>query len=254
MSDRVALVVLSHNGLPVSQKFMRQLKDHTDPEKLQLIWIDNGSTDGTTEWLAGVDDFHAARFFCPENKGVIGGRNMGFEVFFKGGHPQAGDVEGVLDCPYLLFLDNDQYVKEGWLEQHFSVLNSGYDLIGVEAWQLSSNFLPVKRVTQEGTWFNYVGCGGMLIRRAAAEKIGSFDDIFNPSYYEDPDYCFRAAELKLKVGWNANSRIIHVPHQTLGVASDRSARFVKSLNAFRQKYKGKTSPRFVQTKLPAFEK
>ena len=51
MGDKAAIVVLSHNGLKVSQKFVKHLEANTDPDKFTLVWIDNGSTDGTTAYL-----------------------------------------------------------------------------------------------------------------------------------------------------------------------------------------------------------
>lgn len=255
MADRVAIVVLSHNGLPVSVKFLNSLQKHTDPQKYQLVWIDNGSTDGTVKWLTDQTEDADRKFdlhciFSPSNLGVIGGRNFGFDLFFG----SMKDTVDLTDCNYLLFLDNDQFVREGWLEQHMAVLNSGYDLVGVEAWQMNKSFLPTARIESLMHWYAYVGCGGMLIRREAAEKLGSFDKVFNPSYFEDPDYCFRAAKENLKVGWNFANRITHLPHQTLGNAPDKAQRFVNSLQAFRAKWYGTEPPHFMQTKLPAFSK
>lgn len=253
--DRVAIVVLSYNGVSVSKKFLDSLRKHTNPDKYQLVWIDNGSTDETVDMLNGIvnddkRDFDLHCVFSPINTGVIGGRNMGFDLF----NGSAKDTVDLSDCNFLMFIDNDQFVKAGWLEQHLSVINSGYDLVGVEAWQMNDNFLPTCRIENLSHWFAYVGCGGMIIRRTAVDKLGKFDDVFNPSYYEDPDYCFRAYKDGLSVGWNFAARIIHLPHQTLGNAPDKSQRFLKSYQAFRAKWHGHKPPRFLQQKLIEFSK
>lgn len=253
--DRIAIVVLSYNGMAVSKKFLDSIKKHTDPKKYQLVWIDNGSTDGTVDMLNQIMNDEKRNFdmhcvFSPVNTGVIGGRNMGFDLF----NGVAKDTVNLSDCNFLMFIDNDQFVREGWLEQHLEVINSGYDLIGVEAWQLNDSFLPTSKIEKLSHWFSYVGCGGMVIRRSTVEKLGKFDEVFNPSYYEDPDYCFRAVREGLKVGWNFAARITHLPHQTLGNAPDKSQRFIKSYQAFRAKWHGQKPPRLLQEKLTAFSK
>jgi GT2 family glycosyltransferase len=250
MADKVAIVVLSHNALKVSQKFVKHLEANTDPDKFTLLWIDNGSTDGTTAYLERMleessrpYDMHGV--FEETNKGVIGGRNIGFEAFF-------GEVDGIdlSGCNYLMFIDNDQYVKKGWLEQHLSVANKGYDIVGVEAWQMGSSFIPTQRNFNISQWYSFVGCGGSLIRRTCAEKVGRYDMVFNPSYYEDPDYCWRALNEGMKIGWNISARIIHEAHQTLGVAKDKNQRFINSLKAFRAKWTGHPIPSLLMQKIP----
>src|SRR4051812_47867838 len=111
MTDKVAIVVLSHNALKVTQKFVQHLEDNTDPAKFTLLWIDNGSTDGTVVYLDRMLQEKSRLYsmygmIYPDNKGVIGGRNIGFDAFF--GKVRAVDLS---DCNFILMIDNDQYVK-----------------------------------------------------------------------------------------------------------------------------------------------
>lgn len=181
-SAPVALCVLSCNGIDTSKEFLTHLVNQTDDEDYDLIWIDNGSKDGTKKLLTEHWDSHsnATIIFNKENSGVIGGRNIGFEEFLNGN----------CDSEYLMFLDNDQFVRRDWLQQHRNVIDHGYDLIGVESWQMSKRFMPNQKNYRLTDWFSYVGCGGMMIRREAVENIGMFDEQFNPCYFEDPDYCY----------------------------------------------------------------
>lgn len=242
---KTAVVVLSYNGLATTQRFFDEFEKNTDLSQVKIYWIDNNSKDETPEYLRKkAEELDCLSLnFQDTNTGVIGGRNIGFEWFFN----------EAKDCDKILFIDNDQYVREGWLDHHISVLNKGLDIVGVEAWQMSDTFLPVRKNVSLREWFTYVGCGGMLIRRECAEEIGLFDTRFNPSYFEDPDYVFRAREKKFSVGWNFKARIIHVPHQTLGQGGDAGIQFVKSLNMFRGKWKGHPIPKMMQSKIPEFE-
>lgn len=240
--SKVFLVVLSHNSLDTTKKFLDLLYKYTDPNLFHLYFIDNGSSDETPKFLQDFRKENMSILLSESNTGVIGGRNLGFDSFMN--HTEYDT---------LMFLDNDQYVREGWFEQHMDVLNTGYDMIGVEAWRLSPTFIPLRKLTSLNDTFNYVGCGGMLVRREVVDKIGSYDMQFNPSYYEDPDYNKRAHDAGFKIGWNIKSKIIHFPHQTLGKAADRSQRFMNSLQKFRNKWKGQSMPLLKQYHIPAFE-
>ena len=163
----VAIVVMSCNGWNVTDRFLSEMYENTEIENFELRFIDNGSTDGSPAKLEAfastVPNMTVRR--NKRNEGVIGGRNQGFRWYMK---------EGSERHDSLMFLDNDQYVKDGWLDQHLSVLNRGYDLIGVEAWQLNRSFIPTQRITSNVQWFSYVGCGGMLMRKGGPAASGLF--------------------------------------------------------------------------------
>lgn len=250
--DKIALVVLSYNGKTTNEKFLFDLDLNTDPSKFSLVWIDNGSTDGTATMLMSLVQspnrkYDMSLIANPDNLGVIGGRNLGFKAFF--GETPEIDLS---DCNYLVFLDNDQFVKPQWLEQHLSFLKSGYDVAGMEAWQMNQRFTPTLRVTAPDQWFSFLSGCGFSVSRKAAERIGSFDMRFNPAYFEDPDYCFRAVDLGLRLGWNYRAMVKHQPHQTLGSRADRMQILMKSLRAFADKWKGREVPRLIQTNIPSF--
>lgn len=244
---RVDIILLSYNGKEVSRTFLDRMYENTAEQDFNLIWIDNGSSDGTVELLQQFCDSHRnmALVLNEQNAGVIDGRNQGYQMLYDL-TPDNAD--------HLMFLDNDQYVREGWLDHHFSVLNNRYDMVGVEAWQMSRTFLPIRKIERAGEWFNYVGCGGSLISRKITDKIGMYDPQFNPSYFEDPDFCFRAVAEGFKIGWNIKARITHLPHQTLGkLGAEKEKRFISSLLKFRAKWTGKEAPRLCQSHIPEFE-
>lgn len=186
------LVMLSCDGLHTTRDFIRHLVNNTDEgllSKIRIIWIDNGSCDGSPRYLENKFTelgLNAILVMSPTNLGVIGGRNLGLKIV----------KEIMSKSDYIMFLDNDQYVQEGWLSHHLEVLNEGgYDLVGVEAWKCNHRFLPITKLDTKlsravSNAFNYVGCGGTLMKKEVFHKVGYFDDIFNPCYFEDPDYCY----------------------------------------------------------------
>jgi len=243
----VQVVVLSHNHSSVTKDFLNLLYAHTPSSLFHLIMIDNGSSDDTPDILRDVFGSvnNVTLVMHRKNSGVIGGRNIGCKLA----------LENQPEFEYLMFLDNDQFVMDGWLGQHLAVLNRGYDIIGVEAWQMNSSFLPTKRITGLHEWFNYVGCGGMLIRRQVIDAVGVLDDRYNPAYFEDPDYICRCFDAGFKIGWNAKAQIQHLGHQTLGGNSlAKHRQFFASWEKFRTKWSKRVLPRFNQRFVEEFKR
>ena len=248
MKDRpIALVVLTYNSLDTTKEFLKLLFENTDKEKYNLFLVDNCSSDDTQSYILDIQSKNENVFvvLSEKNLGVSGGRNLGYHI--------AKREAPIFD--YLLFLDNDQYVSSGWLENHMSIMSHGYDVIGVEAWQMTDYFRPIKRIERIGETFSYVGGGGMMIKREVVEKIGLFDNRYNPLYFEDPDYCFTAYYAGYKIGWNAKSKIEHHPHVTTRSMDKNIVNnaFLNSISKFREKWKGKKPPLLRQLKLPEFE-
>jgi len=77
------------------------------------------------------------------------------------------------------------------------------------------------------------------ISRNAIERVGLFDEVFNPAYYEDNDWLYR---YKLEYGVNAldNQKWIDVDHVSLGDAhSLRFNHVAIDIGIQRQKYRKK---------------
>lgn len=243
----VDIIVLSNNGLSTTKEFLELLYKNTNTEDFRLIFVDNGSTDGTVDFLKTFfKDLKDVIFVSSgTNLGVIDGRNVGY--YFS-------TCTSKQKSKYIIYLDNDQFVADGWLDQHLSVLNNGYDIVGVEAWKMNKIFVPTDKIDSLNQDFNYVGCGGMLIKRDVTKKIGMFDTRFNPSYFEDPDLNIRAFDHGFKIGWNFKSKIVHMPHRTLGKLSpeEKQERFTKSWNEFRKKWGTRSLPVFRQIDLKEF--
>ena len=231
MTKQTTIVVLSYNGKAVTEKFIELLFKYTKPSAFNLIMIDNGSTDGAKEYLTDALSMFENHTLVinDRNLGVIGGRNMGYALY------QSDPTE------LLCFLDNDQFVRAGWLEQYHEFMESGsYDLVGADAWLMDSSFMPRHNCKKKGDPYTYVGCGGMMVKKEVVDKLGLFDEQFNPAYFEDPDFNFRAREAGFKIGWNNMAKIDHLPHQTLGKDKDRMKFFTQSYDKFKKKWSGKT--------------
>ena len=105
------IIVPCWNQIEFTQQCIAALKDHTRPP-WELIVIDNGSTDHTADYLAGVRDMAAVPVTVVSN-----GRNLGFPAAINQGLQLARGE-------YLVLLNNDVVVTDGWLDQLIALTNA----------------------------------------------------------------------------------------------------------------------------------
>jgi len=219
----IAILVLTYNNIETTKKFIERLYSGTR-NNFDLFILDNSSNDGTVEYLSSLTHDNLHVFFNKKNEGIINGRN---KLWFLS--------HGVCDSDYFCFLDNDQFIQEGWDDTYLNLMKD-YDVVGVEAWQMKSNFQPTRRIKNTSEYFSYVGCGGMMIKREVIEDIGLFDTQFNPVYFEDPDFCFRVIQNGYKIGWCHSEAIVHQKHD-LTLHGDRRKFFMRNLKIIQNKWR-----------------
>ena len=205
-----SIVIPAWDGLPHTIACLESIGCHT-PEKHEVIVVNNGSTDGTREWLE-------AR---PDIKAIHNETNLGFPVACNQGMKAARGDQIVL-------LNNDTIVTPGWLRRMIEAMNTAPDigLVGPRsnsvsgpqqiaqvgynalteldgwAWEWGKRrrgeVMPVSRL---------VGfC--LLIRQEVIEQVGVFDERFGLGNFEDDDLAKRAQA----AGWKlliANDSFIH---------------------------------------------
>ena len=173
--------------------------------------IDNGSTDGTIQFLKSLPKTKV--IINKVNRGFSGGCNQGFNVA-KG--------------EFLVLLNNDTVVTKDWLYKLLECLNNNSDagIVGPRSNyivpQQTVPSVPYKQIEemhqfalnwskehdQESYEVDYLSGLCMVFRKSLIDAIGGMDEQFNPGYYEDTDFCMRARiyEKKLLV---ANDVFIH---------------------------------------------
>jgi O-antigen biosynthesis protein len=227
--NKILIGILQHNKYKVTEKCINLLISNTSNVEYDILLLDNGSTDGSEIYIQELyKDSKIIMKFENKNHGVIGGRNLIFNHFKENA-----------EYSHVLFLDNDQFVRPSWTDGYISAFNSfGDSVVGIEAWIMTSNLSPLRKALEKDRGYTYVGCGGMMIARSVVEKIGIYDEQFNPAYFEDPDYCLRAHRSGIPVVWNTKSKIDHLPHQTLGQINMKAKKtFQESMMKFRNKWK-----------------
>lgn len=177
----------------------------------KVLVIDNGSTDGTIEYLRqDMEIFHIENLV---NLGFSRGFNVGLML---------------IDTPLFVICNNDVVVTHGWDSELADALFKDKELAAVGP---VSNFVSgpqkvigVKYPDDEGldkfakerravivdpiTYFRRLVFFCTMFKTEVLSKIGLLDERFEIGNFEDDDYCIRIAQAKLKMAI-VNSVFIH---------------------------------------------
>jgi len=188
----VSVIVVNWNGREhLDDCFTSLLLQSYSP--LEIIMVDNGSVDGSVDYARG-------RF--PQVKIVENAFNRGFGAAVNAGCKKAeGD--------YILFLNNDLYLKETCIEEMLNLLHT--EECGAVVPKILL-FQERDTINSFGNVINFLGlacpkyiwekdrqdmeveetsCGGIfLLRKDFMERLGGFDEGFF-MYHEDHDLSWR---------------------------------------------------------------
>jgi spore maturation protein CgeB/glycosyltransferase involved in cell wall biosynthesis len=197
LSPKTTIVIIAHNRLDMtSQCITAILKSVRD---VNFVFVDNGSTDGTPEWIA-ANLPGATLVRNPKNMGVPYARNQGIRL---------------TKTDYVVLMDNDVIVQNGWLDELTRPLLKGADIVGIEGWQLDNNFHACKKCTNPMERFDYLSGACCMFKRKVFEQVGLYDEGFSPAYYEDVDLVIRAKKAGMKTAWIQSKLMAHKEHSTL---------------------------------------
>jgi GT2 family glycosyltransferase len=197
---KVAAVVVNYNGKEITLQAVASLLRMTYPN-FDLVVLDNASTDGSPEALAAAwPDLHQVRVTV--NRGSASGYARGFEWAFANGYD------------YVLLLNNDIEVEPEMLSELVKLAESAPDVgcVGPKCyfhgdrtrlWSAGGILRFRESITRERGYgeldhgqydqdaeVDYANGCAILIRRAAAEAAGTWDDLFYICV-DDADFCTR---------------------------------------------------------------
>ncbi|PRH82942.1 glycosyltransferase [Arenimonas caeni] len=205
----VSVVVLTYNNLALTQACLSSIEKHSDYPSLEVIVVDNASSDGSPEWLrrwaaeASPAGHQRRLLLNDENLGFAAGNNVGLAA-------ARGEV--------LVMLNNDTCVTPGWVRTLCAHLRRDPGLglvgpvtnnIGNEA-RINIDYSDMdEMVVRAGAYTRAHPGRNFPIRTAAFfcvamprstyERVGGLDEAFGVGFFEDDDYCRRVADLGLGV-------------------------------------------------------
>ena len=192
----VSIIIPVFNQLHYTKKCIEEIR-HSTNNPYELIVVNNGSSDGTSEYLDSIRADGVKIKHNSENLGFVDACNQGAEL-------AAGE--------YLVFLNNDTIPGAGWLEALVEtaendpsigavgakllypdgVLQEAGSLVFSDgtAWNYGKGDNPNKPEYSYVRESSYCSAACLLIRRELFVKIGGFDRRYSPAYWEDADLAF----------------------------------------------------------------
>jgi hypothetical protein len=188
----VSIIIPTPGRLELLRKCVNSIYSYT-VTPFELIIVDNGSNDGTAEYLASEARKHDNFKFTRSQV------NLGYQKGINTGASMAtGD--------YLLLFNDDAWVT--------GIMADGRDWVGALLDDLRSN--PKAGMAgvhaADGPVFRekmlYLWC--VLLRRETWGKVGPLDDVTFLNYGGDEDYCHRLRQAGYEISDRYNDRLRHL--------------------------------------------
>lgn len=184
---KLSIITLTFNHLDYTKKYIESLYKYTSD--FELIIIDNGSNDGTVEYLKSLKYENIKLILNDTNLGFSKGNNQGIEI---------------ADGEFIGFLNNDILLYPNWFEECEKVfekenaafvsprhINPHYDNTDERTYiqYFKNNFKYNKDYEKS---FDECVFSCTVTKRDVINKIGSFAVEYTQAFFEDNDYKYRA--------------------------------------------------------------
>jgi GT2 family glycosyltransferase len=244
-APRVSVIIVNWNGREFLGECLDSVLAQTF-EDFEVIVVDNGSSDGSADWIAG--EYPQVRLLrLASNQGFCGGNNAGARI---------------ARAEFLLLLNNDTVVDDGWLAPLYTTITSDSRIAACDSkilyagephtiWSAGATYTIAGTANfraqgtredalscQPAEVFSAVACSA-IYRRSVWEEIGGLDETYFAGY-EDVDWGFRARLRGYRIFNVPASRVYHkvsATHQYNSPAYVRhgqrnvTATFVKNMPA-----------------------
>ena len=210
MAKLMSIVILNWNRLHYTKQTLEKIIERTTIPH-ELIFVDNGSKDGTREYLKDMENkTNAEKVTCvfnDKNLGVAGGRNSGLVH-------ASGD--------YLVTIDDDIIVPKGWDTQMANACDKipglGITGVNVEPFKFPVQIINGVKVRPKN---GNLGGACLCLPRRVFKRVGYYN-YFSTYGHEDAAMFYRLKHLGLMSAY-IESKGVH-----LDVDADKAYRAAKN--------------------------
>ncbi|MDO8659102.1 MAG: glycosyltransferase family 2 protein [Candidatus Parcubacteria bacterium] len=228
----ISIVIPNYNGEEILAKNLPKVFEAVD--NAEVIVVDDASTDGS---LRTLNNFRS-KISIIKNE-----RNLGFSSSVNKGVREAkGEIVILLNTdvvpeknflkPLLRHFEDGKIFAVGCMDK--SIEDGKVILRGRGVGQWKRGFLVHSRGEINKASTLWVNGGSGAFRKSVWKKLGGFDELFNPFYWEDIDLSYRALKSGYKILFEPNSVVVH-EHEKGAIKSTYSNFEVKTI-AYRNQF------------------
>lgn len=175
----VSVIIPVYNGEKYLAEAIKNVKNQ-EYQPLEIIIVDDGSTDGTAEVAAQFKE--SIHYVYQENSGPAAARNRGLRI-------AKGDAIAFLDVDDL-WSEDKLKLQANYLAANPSVKIVQGLIQQMKLSQLAVNNQPLFELAYQP--YSYINLGSAIYRKSVFDIVGFFDETLN--YAEDIDWFIRAWE------------------------------------------------------------
>lgn len=201
----VSVIILCFNNVAFTRAALRSVAKFSDYANLEVICVDNASTDETPEFLDAWAKEHqnVTVIINDTNLGFAAGNNVGIK------HAK-GDI--------IILLNNDTFVTKGWVRDLIRPLlqNPAYGMVGPitnmigNEQKIKINYANMEEMAAAARAFTRqhrhklfdtenLAFFCVAIHRRVIETVGLLAEEYGIGFFEDDDYCRRATQAGFKL-------------------------------------------------------
>lgn len=224
LPGKVAIIIVSYENLSYTKECVKSIENTVYSESLEIIIIDNHSTDGTKEWLAQTS-----------YKYIINEDNIGFPAACNQGILLAqSDSDIFLLNNDTLLMPNSLFCLRMALYESpdtgitGAVSNSvsNRQKINEDFTTLSEyiSYSKTHNIYSPMLWEERLKLVGfaMLLKRSSLDKIGYLDEAYGLGHYEDDDLSIRFLKAGYRMLLCKDSFIYHYGNKSFGKNSQKN--------------------------------
>jgi len=238
---KISVIVTNWNGINLLKKYFEKVI-LASPEADEIIFADDASADDSVKYIIGLKKKY------PQIKIIAHKKNQGFG---RNSNDAVAKAKGDL----VVLLNSDIDPHKDYISnclKHFSdpnVLGVGFAELGHENYgrlfwkdgylQFEPGQSPKTHITA------WLSGGSSIIRRDAFLKLGGFDHVFEPFYFEDFDLGLRAWRSGYTLLWEPKAVVEHKHESTMSKFPKKHLIYVKERNHLISIWRNISNPKLL---------
>lgn len=239
---KVSLIIPNYNGENLLKKNLSSILgavkfyQQENRVEIEIILVDDASSDNSVEYIKQY--FSSMQSGDIDMQLLVNEKNLGFSSTANLGVKRAtGNVVVLLNtdivpqkdflAPLLRHFKDEKVFAVGCMDKSIEDKKVMFRGRGVGKWQ--RGFLVHQRGEVDKSNSLWVSGGSGAFRKSTWDKLGGFNQLYNPFYWEDIDLSYRALKCGYKVVFESQSVVEHM-HAEGAILRKYKPKFIKNIS------------------------